>query len=54
MDVDVGIGDLGMGVCDGSGGGGSDGGGPAFSLHGHTGWMVSMNCTASDAEVKLT
>jgi len=55
MDADVGIGSLGVGVCDGGGGsGGSDGGGPAFSLHGHTGRMASMNCAASDAEVKLT
>ena len=52
MDTDVGIGHLGMGVCDG-GGGGSDGGGPPFSLHGHTG-MASMNCMTSDMEVKLT
>jgi hypothetical protein len=51
MDADVGIGSLGVGVCDGGGGGG---GGPAFSLHGHTGRMASMNCAASDAEVKLT
>jgi hypothetical protein len=52
MDADVGIGSLGVGVCDGSGS--SDGGGPAFSLHGHTGRMASMNCAASGAEVKLT
>ena len=34
---------------------GGVGGGPfAFSLHGHTGRMALMNCTASPAEVKLT
>jgi len=33
---------------------GSGSGGPAFSLHGHTSRMASMNCAASDTEAKLT
>jgi hypothetical protein len=49
-DADLGIGSLFMGIR-GTGGGS---GGPAFSLHGHTGRMMSMNCAASDAEPKLT
>lgn len=35
-----------MGIC--------DVGGPAFSLHGHTGRMALINCSASDADAKLT